>query len=166
LGITCKKRFISIFFFLELFFKFKLPFVKFYSQGIQFIFQHIPKEFKKLDSGKILATWGDQSDEFDTVLLAVGRYPDVEGLNLKALGMEISPRTGKIIVKNEQTSIENLYALGDCIDGVPELTPSAIQAGRLLARRLYNGSQELMDYQNIATTGSSEKREDRKKEKE
>jgi len=34
----------------------------------------------------------------------------------------------------------------------PELTPVAIQAGKLLARRLYNGSQELMDYDNVATT--------------
>jgi thioredoxin reductase (NADPH) len=34
----------------------------------------------------------------------------------------------------------------------PELTPVAIQAGKLLARRLYGGSQELMDYDDIATT--------------
>lgn len=34
----------------------------------------------------------------------------------------------------------------------PELTPVAIQAGKLLAGRLYNGSQEEMDYNNVATT--------------
>lgn len=34
----------------------------------------------------------------------------------------------------------------------PELTPVAIQAGKLLAARLYNGSQEQMDYDNVATT--------------
>lgn len=38
------------------------------------------------------------------------------------------------------------------IQGRPELTPVAIQAGKLLAGRLYNGSQEQMDYDNIATT--------------
>lgn len=34
----------------------------------------------------------------------------------------------------------------------PELTPVAIQAGKLLAGRLYNSIQEQMDYDNVATT--------------
>jgi thioredoxin reductase (NADPH) len=34
----------------------------------------------------------------------------------------------------------------------PELTPVAIQAGLYLARRLFGGSKELMDYQNVCTT--------------
>jgi len=121
-------------------------------QGIQFIFEQIPTEYKKLDSGKILATWNGGSDEFDTVLLAIGRYPDLEKVNLAATGVAVNPKSGKIIAKNEQTNVEHIYALGDCLDGVPELTPSAIQAGRLLARRLYGGGTKLMDYHNIATT--------------
>ena len=120
-------------------------------------------------------SWGaGKSEEFDTVLLAIGRYADVANLNLAPLGVRTNPQNGKILAKNEQTDVENIFALGDCIDGVPELTPSAIQAGRLLARRLYGEgkvkmlfyffyfifillfifSQALMDYHNIATTGS------------
>ena len=34
----------------------------------------------------------------------------------------------------------NIYAVGDVLEGKPELTPVAIQAGRLLAQRLYGGS--------------------------
>lgn len=34
----------------------------------------------------------------------------------------------------------------------PELTPVAILAGRLLARRLFNNSTITMDYENVATT--------------
>jgi thioredoxin reductase (NADPH) len=121
--------------------------------GTQFIFQEIPKSFEKTSDGKVLVRWGaDQSDTFDTVMLAIGRYPDVDALNLPKLGIKTNPRNGKIVAKNEQTCVESVYALGDCIDGVPELTPSAIQAGRLLARRLYGGSTALMDYHNIATT--------------
>ena len=37
----------------------------------------------------------------------------------------------------EQTNIPNIYAIGDIIEGKPELTPVAIQAGQLLAKRLY-----------------------------
>lgn len=34
----------------------------------------------------------------------------------------------------------HVYAIGDILDGKLELTPVAIQAGKLLARRLFGGS--------------------------
>ena len=40
----------------------------------------------------------------------------------------------------EQTNIPNINAIGDIIKGKPELTPVAIQAGQLLAKRLYGNS--------------------------
>ena len=54
------------------------------SQGIKFIFQEVPKKFEKNDAGRVVATWGSDeqhSDEFDTVLLAIGRTPDVQNVN-------------------------------------------------------------------------------------
>ena len=45
-----------------------------------------------------------------------------------------------------------VYALGDCLAGAPELTPPAIHAGQLLARRLFGGSAKKMDYNMCATT--------------
>jgi thioredoxin reductase (NADPH) len=36
--------------------------------------------------------------------------------------------------------------------GKLELTPVAIKAGKLLSRRLFGGSTELMDYINVPTT--------------
>jgi thioredoxin reductase (NADPH) len=38
------------------------------------------------------------------------------------------------------------------LQGKPELTPVAIQAGKFLAQRLFNNSNEQMDYENVATT--------------
>lgn len=35
---------------------------------------------------------------------------------------------------------------------LPELTPVAIHAGKLLSRRLFGGSTDQMDYTNVATT--------------
>ena len=50
-------------------------------------------------------------------------------------------RNGFIPVDDqEQTNIPNIYAIGDIIEGKPELTPVAIQAGQLLAKRLYGNS--------------------------
>lgn len=44
---------------------------------------------------------------------------------------------------NEQSSVPNVYAIGDIVNGTPELTPVAIRAGVLLARRLFGGSREV-----------------------
>ena len=51
-------------------------------------------------------------------------------------------RTGFILSDdNDKTAADNIYAVGDVLDGKPELTPVAIQAGKLLARRLFAGSK-------------------------
>lgn len=59
---------------------------------------------------------------------------------------------GKIVAETEQTNVPHIFALGDVLEGRPELTPVAIHAGRLLARRVFGGSTQHMDYDNIATT--------------
>lgn len=50
-------------------------------------------------------------------------------------------RNGKIPANDgEQTNVPHIYAIGDILEGKWELTPVAIQAGKLLARRLFAGS--------------------------
>lgn len=50
-------------------------------------------------------------------------------------------RNGKVPVNDEeQTNVPHIYAIGDILEGKWELTPVAIQAGKLLARRLFAGS--------------------------
>lgn len=44
--------------------------------------------------------------------------------------------------EEESTNVSNIYAIGDICEGKPELTPVAIQAGRLLANRLYGLGKE------------------------
>ena len=57
-------------------------------------------------------------------------------------------RPGKLSCVNEQApGAAHVYAIGDVVQGMPELTPVAIQAGKLLADRLYNGSTTAMDYE-------------------
>ncbi|XP_027842618.1 thioredoxin reductase 1, mitochondrial isoform X1 [Aphis gossypii] len=124
-------------------------------KGVKFLIGKIPSKVSKQPNGKLLVEWeGDENGqgEFDTVLVAVGRKALSEELNPSAAGLEIHPESGKFITVAEQTNIPNIYAVGDVLHGRPELTPVAIQAGKLLAGRLYNGTQEQMDYDNVATT--------------
>ncbi|TMW60351.1 hypothetical protein Poli38472_000393 [Pythium oligandrum] len=122
---------------------------------MEFIRGAVPHAIEKLENGQLLVKWKTTDGEvcedvFDTVLNATGRDPDVSKLNLDNAGVVLNPKTGRIAVTNEQTSTPNVFAIGDVIDA-PELTPVAIQAGRLLARRLYNNESVLMDYDKICT---------------
>ena len=76
----------------------------------------------------------------DVNMWRVNRYPRLT--DSKCL---FSYRNGKVISgDNEQTSVPNIYGIGDILDDKLELTPVAIQAGRLLAHRLYGDKNELV----------------------
>ncbi|NXC48418.1 TRXR2 reductase, partial [Penelope pileata] len=129
------------------------------SYGTKFLKKCIPTKVEKLESNRLQVTWKntdlgtEETDSFDTVMWAVGRAPDVETLNLETVGVKTNSETGKIIVDaSEATSVPHIYAIGDITEGRPELTPTAIAAGKLLARRLFGQSSELMDYDNVPTT--------------
>jgi thioredoxin reductase (NADPH) len=92
-----------------------------------------------------------ETEEFDTVLAAIGRRPCTAELGLEAAGVEVQ-ENGKIRTNFEQTNVPNIYAIGDVIDGAPELTPVAIKAGKLLASRLFGNGVKVMDYHTIPTT--------------
>ncbi|EZG63622.1 thioredoxin reductase [Gregarina niphandrodes] len=102
---------------------------------------------------KILVRFASGREEmFDTVVYAVGRRACTQSLGCEAAGIAMHPASGKIVVDElEQTSAPGVYAIGDVCHGRPELTPVAIKAGELLARRLFGGANEPMVYTNIPT---------------
>jgi thioredoxin reductase (NADPH) len=69
------------------------------------------------------------------------------------VGLKTSKGGDKFIVdEKDATNVPGIYAIGDVAEGRPELTPVAIQSGRLLAARLANEGTQLMDYKTIPTT--------------
>lgn len=125
--------------------------------GTKFIREAIPSKITKLEDGKLEVSWQsggeEKKDIFDTVIAAVGREADTKKMNLEAVGVRLGSN-GKIVCpkNNDQSSVKNIYAIGDVVQGMPELTPVAIQAGKLLAARLYGGATETMDYDMVPTT--------------
>ncbi|OQV24166.1 Thioredoxin reductase 3 [Hypsibius exemplaris] len=91
-------------------------------------------------------------EEYNTVLFAIGRDACTDKIGLENAGVKVNKKSGKLNTVHEQTNIENIYAIGDVLDGMPELTPVAIQSGLRLARRLFGGATETYDYQMIPTT--------------
>jgi glutathione reductase (NADPH) len=94
-------------------------------------------------------------DNVDVVLMAPGRVPNVDGLDLHKAGVKQTPGSLTISVDDYQnTNVAGIYALGD-VSGRVELTPMAIAAGRRLADRLFGDSQiysqAKASYQNVPT---------------
>ncbi len=92
---------------------------------------------KKLDrsAGKVVAhieIGGKvETQEFDTVISAVGIVGNVEGLGLEALGVKID-RTHVVTDEYCRTGIEGVYAIGD-IAGAPWLAHKASHEGVMVA---------------------------------
>ncbi|CAH3022016.1 unnamed protein product, partial [Porites evermanni] len=132
------------------------------TQGIKMKRPAIPTKIELIEEGtprklrvhyKHLETGEESSIECNTVMFAIGRDACTQGIGLENVGVKLNPSNGKVIVAdNEQTSVPNIYAIGDILEGKLELTPVAIHAGRLLAHRLYGERNELCDYESVPTT--------------
>uniref|UniRef100_A0A8C2MIH9 thioredoxin-disulfide reductase (NADPH) n=1 Tax=Cricetulus griseus TaxID=10029 RepID=A0A8C2MIH9_CRIGR len=129
------------------------------SHGTRFLKGCVPSLIQKLPTGQLQVTWEDHASgkedtgTFDTVLWAIGRVPETRNLNLEKAGVNVNPENQKIVVDaQEATSVPHIFAIGDVAEGRPELTPTAIKAGKLLAQRLFGKSSALMNYSNVPTT--------------
>ena len=73
--------------------------------------------------------------EADKVLVSVGRKPYTEGLNLSKIGIYKDDKGRIKVNKKFQTSVENIYAIGDVIKG-PMLAHKAEEEGIAVAEIL------------------------------
>lgn len=97
-----------------------------------------PTEIKKAGN-KLKVKWPGGEEDFDTVLLAVGRDPCTSYLNLEAVPGIKKDGKGEIITdEGECTGVPHIFAIGDCVLNRPKLTPAAIVAGKWLARRIFS----------------------------
>jgi thioredoxin reductase (NADPH) len=128
------------------------------TKGTKFIYKAVPEAIEKLEDGRKRVTYKDQdgnlqSEIYDSVLSAIGRYANTPYLNLEACGVKFDAENAKIFTNEaEQTNVANIYCIGDCAFGKPELTPPAVMGGKLLSERLFGAGKKLMNYKMIATT--------------
>lgn len=120
--------------------------------GIQFDTGVIPASIDKTDDGLVLhAGDGRSFGPVDSILWAVGRAPNVEGLELESAGVASNEKGFILTDKLQQTNVDHIFALGD-VTGRAALTPVAIAAGRRLADRLFGGmAGRHLDYDLIPT---------------
>jgi len=106
-------------------------------QGIKFKLNNKVISVKNLKNKVIVdyinnTSAAKERQEFDKVLVSVGRKPYTEGLNLSKVGIKKDDR-GRIEVNEKlQTSLKNIYAIGDVIKG-PMLAHKAEEEGIAVA---------------------------------
>jgi len=134
------------------------------SEGVDVVQHSVPVAVTRLPNNRRLVRWRSrdgatgnsvEEGEFDTVLVATGRVADTAGLELQAVGLSTAS-LGKVPTDHEATATSHVFVIGDAASeapaGRPELTPVAIQAGKLLARRLFGGGTTHFDNSWVPTT--------------
>ena len=81
----------------------------------------------------------------ENVLLAVGRHPNVEGLNLEEVGVQYDRSI--LVDETLQTTVAGIYAIGD-VNGLNPLAHSAIAQARALVQRIVH-EPEPIDFRQI-----------------
>lgn len=111
---------------------------------------------EKLENGQLKISYEDisgpnQTIVVDTLIWTIGRKPLGEFLNLEVPGIKTDEKGQVIVDEYQNTSVPNIYSVGDIIGSV-ELTPVAIAAGRKLSNRLFGPEQfknDKLDYTNV-----------------
>ncbi len=110
-------------------------------QGINFKLNSKVISVKNTKNNKVLIDFINNSSnkkeqlECDKVLVSVGRKPYTEGLNLTKLGIKRDKKGCIEVNEKLQTSIKNIYAIGDVIKG-PMLAHKAEEEGIAVAEIL------------------------------
>lgn len=133
------------------------------SQGVRFLFGADTKAITSADDGvRLSVSMRGASDvgsearlclSTDAVLVATGRTPNVEGLNLDAAGVELTERGAVKVNDLLRTTADGIWALGD-VNGGPQHTYISLDDYRIVWSQL-NGSARpytLSDRRNVPSS--------------
>lgn len=96
----------------------------------------------ELGDGRVLAA--------DQILFAIGRSPNVSGLGLERLGIEMGWNGHVVVDEYSRSSVPNIFAVGDVTDRV-NLTPVAIREGHAFADCEFGGKDVRVSHDWVAT---------------
>ncbi|HDK5704052.1 TPA: FAD-containing oxidoreductase [Staphylococcus pseudintermedius] len=111
-------------------------------KGFQFIYNAETEAIEdEADVTKVVTNQG--TFEADAVLVATGRKPNTEGLNLEAAGVQLGQR-GEIIVNDKlQTSVDHIYAVGDVHGGL-QFTYISLDDFRIVKSQLFGDGKRTL----------------------
>lgn len=88
--------------------------------------------------------------QVEKALLAVGRVPNIEKLNIEAAGVKMSKRGRHIGDDDTRTNIPNIYAVGDVSGRIALVNMGEIEA-RHAVEKAFEDKQDRLSYDNVCT---------------
>ena len=118
------------------------------AKGIKFLLKSKIEEISdRNDKGyvKISGENGESEVESDAILVAIGRKPNTEGLNLEAAGVKTDERGAVAVDETLKTTADNIWAMGDVKGGL-QFTYISLDDFRIIRDNVYgNGSRTIND---------------------
>ena len=115
-------------------------------KGIDFRFNAMIERIERRDDGTLhICMSGCDDIEADQLLFATGRRPNIDGMGLKDVGVEIGENCQIKVDADNRTSIPSIFAVGDVTDRV-QLTPVAIREGQAFADTFFGKKPSRVDY--------------------
>jgi len=84
------------------------------------------------------------------IMFATGRIPNVAGLGLEQVGVEMTPHMAVKVNAYSQSNVPSIYAVGDVTNRV-NLTPVAIREGHAFADTVFGGKDVKVDHSLVPT---------------
>jgi len=106
------------------------------------------EDVEKSDGGvRLTFTKGSATEtlDVDQVLVAVGRGPATDGLDLER--WDVKTDRGYIVIDAANRAGDNIYSMGDCTAGTPQFAHVGFGMGFATAERIAGGSPVAVDFQ-------------------
>ena len=124
-------------------------------EGIEITVSVFVKAVRR-DGDEVVATIAprDGSPEYEMraaqIMLASGRVPNIEELNLGAAGVETN-KGGIVVDEHLRTGVPGIWAAGDCAAG-PQFTPVAQYEARIAVADMFGADAPTADYSYLPTS--------------
>lgn len=119
-------------------------------RGIKLILGTVFERIDEEMGTKRIRLANGQTLQADTAMMAVGRIANTKGIGLDTAGVALTPAGGVIVDEFGQTSVPNIYAIGDVTDRL-HLTPVAIRDGAAFAETVFNNKPTSVDRMCVPT---------------
>ncbi|MGB3757797.1 MAG: glutathione-disulfide reductase [Rivularia sp. (in: cyanobacteria)] len=116
-------------------------------RGIKFISNSKATEIKHYEEGLLLTVNGKYKKTIaaDTILVATGRAPNTEKLDLDHAQVEMAEQGAIKVDEYSRTSMENIFAVGDCTDRL-QLTPVAKKEAVAVINTVFANKSQTVNY--------------------
>ena len=113
----------------------------FWNNGVVIRHSESYSKIEETENGVVVHLESGKKMRADCLLFANGRTGNTSSLNLAAIGLSANSRGQVDVNEHYQTSVDNVYAVGDVI-GYPSLASAAYDQGRIAAKAMISGNNE------------------------